>query len=120
MGKKVIHFEIGCSHIQKTSEFYKNVFDWEIEQKGNSATIINQQMDGISGHLNKLGSGESQKYVTIYIETDSLKSNLKMIELNKGKVLVKPITLPDNRTFAWFEVVAGNTNWTHNTFCREN
>jgi len=109
MKRKVVHFEIGCSNIEKTAEFYQNVFDWKIEQKGNSATIISDQMDGISGHLNKLGADESQKYVTIYVETDSLETDLESIESNGGKVLVQPIKLPDSRSFAWFEDTAGNT-----------
>ena len=109
MRKKVVHFEIGCSDIKKTSEFYRKVFDWQLEQKGNSAKIVPSHMDSITGHLNKLGFDEPQKYVTIYIETDSLDKDLESIKINGGKVLVNPIKLPDNRIFAWFEDVAGNT-----------
>ena len=61
------------------------------------------------GNINKLGPDEPQKYITIYIETDSLESDLKAIEYNGGKILVNPIKLPDGREFAWFEDVAGNT-----------
>ena len=37
--KTVVHFEIGCSDIDKTSEFYKAVFDWNLKKHGNSVAI---------------------------------------------------------------------------------
>jgi predicted enzyme related to lactoylglutathione lyase len=109
MKKPVVHFEIGCSNIQQTSEFYEKVFGWEIEQEGNAGFIKNGPGHGIPGHLNKLGPDEPQKYITIYIETDSLAEDLKAVKANGGSVLVKPIKLPDGREFAWFEDIAGNT-----------
>ena len=109
MKKTVVHFEIGCSDIEKTSEFYKVVFDWKLKKQGNSATIDTGKEDALSGHINKLRPDEPQNYVTLYIETDALNSDLKAIELNGGKILVNPIKLPDGREFAWFKDVAGNT-----------
>lgn len=109
MKKTVVHFEIGCSDIDKTSEFYKTVFDWNLKPQGNSAVIDTGKEGVLTGHINKLGPNEPQKYVTIYIETDSLSSDLKAIESNGGKTLVNPVKLPDGREFAWFEDVAGNT-----------
>ena len=108
MKKTVVHFEIGCSDIDKTSEFYRTVFGWNLKKHGNSALIDTGAKDALSGHLNKLGPDDPQNYVTVYIETDSLLSDLKAIELNGGEIFVKPIKLPDGRTFAWFKDVAGN------------
>ena len=109
MRKAVVHFEIGCSNVSATTDFYKNVFDWEIVANGNSAIIDTGREDTIPGHINKLGPNDPEKYITIYIETDTLEEDLKAIETNGGKVLVKPIQLPDGRSFAWFEDIAGNT-----------
>jgi len=109
MKKTVVHFEIGCSDLKKTSEFYSKVFNWNLTQQGNSALIESGKSDAISGHLNKLGPDEAQKYVTVYIETDSLTSDLRAIEAHGGKISVKPIKLADGREFAWFEDIAGNT-----------
>jgi hypothetical protein len=109
MQKAVVHFEIGCSDLEKTSEFYKRVFNWDLIEQDNSAIIKTGKQDAISGHINRLGANEPQKYITIYIETDSLIPDLAAIESNGGKILVRPIKLPDGREFAWFEDVAGNT-----------
>ncbi|MEM0996066.1 MAG: VOC family protein [Bacteroidota bacterium] len=108
MKKTVVHFEIGCQDLESTAEFYRAVFAWNLRQHGDSATVDTEEEGAVSGHLNKLGPNDPQNYVTIYIETDSLKSDLTAIESYGGKVRVKPTLLPDGRTFAWFEDVAGN------------
>lgn len=109
MKKAVVHFEIGCSDIQKTSDFYSKIFDWDIAPSGNSAIINTVREGALSGHLNKLGPNEPKNYITIYIETDTIKDDLKAIEVNGGEVLVNTTHLPDGRSFAWFKDVAGNT-----------
>lgn len=63
----------------------------------------------LAGHINQLGPEEPQKYIPIYIETESLEEDLQAIESNGGRRLVDPIRLPDGRSFAWFQDVAGNT-----------
>ncbi|GMN10761.1 hypothetical protein MTsPCn9_30740 [Croceitalea sp. MTPC9] len=108
MKKTVVHFEIGCADLDKTSKFYKTVFDWNLKMHGNSAIIDTGNEDSLSGHINKLGPDDPQNYVTVYIETDSLLSDLEAIEFNGGEIFVKPIKLPDGREFAWFKDVAGN------------
>ncbi len=108
MKKAVVHFEIGCSDLEKTSAFYKAVFDWNLIKHGNSAIIDTGAENALPGHLNKLGPEDPQNYVTVYIETDSLTSDLEAIVAHGGEVFVHPIKLPDGREFAWFKDVAGN------------
>ncbi|MEM7550741.1 MAG: VOC family protein [Bacteroidota bacterium] len=109
MKKAVVHFEIGCNNISGTADFYKKVFGWDIVQNGNSATIDTGRKDAIPGHLTKLAPDEPQKYINIYIETDSIEEDLIAVEANGGKGHIGPIALPDGRSFAWFQDVAGNT-----------
>ncbi len=108
MKKKVVHFEIGCSDIDATSDFYSTVFGWKVNKHGNAALIDTGEEDALGGHINKLGPDDPQNYVTVYIETDSLEADIEAIELNGGALFVKPIQLPDGRMFAWFKDVAGN------------
>ena len=108
MKRKIVHFEIGCSDIEQASEFYKSVFDWKLTRHGNSALIDTGSEDDISGHLNQLGPDDPQKYITVYIETDSIQADLDSVIANGGKIFVKPSPLPDGREFAWFEDIAGN------------
>ncbi len=108
MKKTVVHFEIGCQDIPGTSQFYQQVFGWEINPTGNSASIDTGDPSSLTGHLNKLGPNDPQNYVTVYIETDTLEADLAAIESHGGKRFVGPLNLADGRQFAWFEDVAGN------------
>ena len=109
MKKAVVHFEIGCQNIPETVDFYKSIFDWDITANGNSAAIDTGREGAIGGHINKLGPNEPEKYINIYIETDTLAEDLEAIVARGGKIVVPAIKLPDGRSFAWFEDVAGNT-----------
>jgi predicted enzyme related to lactoylglutathione lyase len=108
MSKPVVHFEIGCDNLSETVEFYKDVFNWIIIPNSNSATIETGKGGGIPGHITELGH-DPRKYINIYIETETLADDLKLIESKGGKKLVGPTDLPDGRTFAWFQDLAGNT-----------
>ena len=108
MKKSVVHFEIGCSNLPETAKFYQEVFDWDVTPHGSTAIINSGDSGALPGHINKLGPNDPQNYVTIYIETDSLEKDLESVNENGGKTLVAPTPLPDGRTFAWFEDVAGN------------
>ncbi|HXC47283.1 MAG TPA: hypothetical protein VNU20_03260 [Candidatus Sulfotelmatobacter sp.] len=37
MGRPVVHFEIGCRNLQKTQEFYSQMFDWKPQPMGPAA-----------------------------------------------------------------------------------
>ena len=108
MKRPVVHFEIGCDNLPETIEFYKDVFDWTITPTDHSASINTNVESGISGHITKLGH-DPRKYINIYIETESIVEDLKLIESKGGKTLIGPIDLPDGKTFAWFQDIAGNT-----------
>ena len=108
MKRSVVHFEIGCSDIGKATAFYKAVFDWQVKRHGNAGIIDTGKDGALPGHLNQLGPNDPQNYVTVYIETESLESDLKAVAANGGEVFVDPVELPDGRVFAWFKDVAGN------------
>ncbi|SFR51558.1 Glyoxalase/Bleomycin resistance protein/Dioxygenase superfamily protein [Robiginitalea myxolifaciens] len=108
MKRRIVHFEIGCQDIEKASEFYKTVFNWELERHGNSAVIKTEAEHSLSGHINQLGPEDLQRYITIYIETDSLEKDLRVIKEKGGEIIVAPVQLPDGRKFAWFQDISGN------------
>lgn len=108
MNRPVVHFEIGCDDLSETVEFYRNVLNWTIAAKDNSASIDTGMENGIQGHITKLGH-DPRKYITIYIQTETIAHDLQVIESKGGKILVGPIDLPDGSSFAWFEDIAGNT-----------
>jgi predicted enzyme related to lactoylglutathione lyase len=106
MGRPVVHFEIGCRDKARTSEFFSQLFDWNIHESGPAAMIDTAAGTGINGHITALGH-EPHNYVTVYIEVDDVQKYLdKATELG-GKALLPVISIPEGQ-FSWFSDPEGN------------
>lgn len=106
MGQPVVHFEIGCRDVARTSAFYSDLFGWDIAQ-ARPAGMINTNSDaGITGHITALGH-EPHNYVTVYIQVDDLKEYLSQAEALGGRTVVSPVEIPTGR-FAWMADPDGN------------
>lgn len=100
MSNPVVHFEIGCRDRAATAQFYRDLFDWSIEDNGIASEIAAALPDGITGHITALGH-EPFSYVTVYVRVSDIAEALKKAEALGGKTLLPPIPIPQG-TFAWF------------------
>jgi predicted enzyme related to lactoylglutathione lyase len=105
MPHPVVHFEIGCKDKEKTSDFYRRVFNWTIDP-GPMGAIDTGSPSGIAGHVAALGH-EPHQFTHFYIETDDVAESLQRVEAEGGKTIVPPVQIPTG-TFAWFADVEGN------------
>ena len=103
----VMHFEIGCKDIRKTTEFYTSLFNWTPTNAGIASYINTNSPEGIQGHLTSLGH-EPNNYVTVYIQVENIEEQLKKIEKAGGQKIIGPIRLPTGEKFAWFKDIDGN------------
>jgi len=107
MGRPVVHFEIGCRDIGRTSDFFSRLFGWNAQPLG-PATMINTGADGgIQGHITALGH-EPYHYTIFYVEVDDVQGYLDKATALGGRTLVPPVDIPTG-TFAWFADLEGNT-----------
>jgi len=107
VGNPVVHFEIGCRDRAKTSEFYSQLFDWSIAERGPASVITTGGAKGIDGHITSLGH-EPHNYTTFYVEVADIAAALAKAESLGGKKILGPIPIPTG-TFAWFSDLDGNT-----------
>jgi uncharacterized protein len=105
-GKPVVHFEIGCRDLEKTGKFYRELFDWSLEQQGPAAVISTGSPAGIGGHMTALGH-EPFDYTIFYVEVDDIKGYLSKAQALGGKTIVPPVPIPTGQ-FAWFRDPEGN------------
>lgn len=103
----VIHFEIGCKDITKTTEFYTSLFGWTPTNAGIASYINTNSTEGIQGHITSLGH-EPYNYVTVYIQVDDIEEHLQKIQSAGGQKIIGPIKLPNGQQFAWFKDLDGN------------
>jgi predicted enzyme related to lactoylglutathione lyase len=107
MGQPVVHFEIGCRDIAKTSDFFGRLFGWHTQDVGAAAMINTGSDSGIQGHISSLGH-EPHNYTTFYVQVDNVQAFLDKAAGLGGKTLVPPVDIPTG-TFAWFADPEGNT-----------
>lgn len=108
MGRPVVHFEIGCRDKARTTEFFRQLFDWNTQEMGPAATKLDTGAGtGINGHITSLGH-EPHNYVTMYIEVDDVQAYLDKAVTLGGKALLPVIPIPQGQ-FSWFSDPDGNT-----------
>jgi len=101
----IVFFEIGSKDMKKAGEFYGELFDWQISPSP-AAQMISIG-EGLDGHITELAK-EWGTYVTVYVQVDDLDAYLKKVVELGGKVLVKPVDIPGQGSFAWFASPEGN------------
>jgi uncharacterized protein len=106
-GDPVTWFEIAGTDAAKTQDFYRKLFDWEINadnpmQYGETHGIGNGIGGGIFG-----GMGDPR--VTIYAEVANLEEKLVKASELGGKTVMEPGAVPGGPTIAMFTDPAGNT-----------
>ena len=106
MGRPVVHFEIGCRDMQKTQEFYAQMFGWNIQPMG-PAGMVAPESGGIGGHISSLGH-EPHNYTVFYVDVEDVAAALQKAESLGGKTIIPPIKIPTG-TFAWMQDPEGNT-----------
>jgi len=109
MPNPVVHFEIGCRDLAKTSKFYSQMFDWKMQPYGPASMIDTAagESRNINGHINSLGH-EPHNYVLVYVQVEDLNAYLKRAESLGGKMLVPPTPVPGMGSFAWLADPEGN------------
>ncbi len=106
-GNPVVHFEIGCKDLEKTTTFYTSLFGWTKTPIPSASLLATNSSEGIQGHITALGH-EPHQYVTFYIQVDDINDMIGRVKTAGGTVLIGPVPLPDKRQFAWFKDPEGN------------
>ncbi len=112
----VVHFEIGCKDLKKTSEFYRELLGWNycdqmsndrMSMVKNLGPMAETKTDGIGGHITALGHPPHQ-YVTFYAQVEDIDATLKKAQSLGGSILIGKQEVPHVGWFAWFRDPEGN------------
>ena len=111
MGRPVVHFEIHGKDGKKLQEFYKTLFEWEIDD--NNPMQYGMVAAGQGGPPDGLGGGivqsDAAPMVTFYVQVVSLDETLKKAESMGGKTIMPPMDVPGGPTMAQVQDPEGNT-----------
>ncbi len=107
MPHPVMYFEIGCRDVAATRDFYKNLFDWQMdESKPGYVGLPPGAGNGIGGHIMSLGH-EPHQYTLFYVEVEDLAAYCEKAKSLGGKLVVPPVDIGQGK-FAWIQDNGGN------------
>jgi predicted enzyme related to lactoylglutathione lyase len=103
MGRPIMHFEIASPNLERATEFYQELFDWEVGEELMDGYRLVQTAEGsIGGGLLRAPEGVFP-YVTVYVGVEDLQASLQKVEELGGKVIVEPMPIPGFGEFAMFQ-----------------
>lgn len=107
MGKPVMHFEMWSENPDKTSDFYKKAFDWDIQfmKEMNYHLITPEKDQGIGGGMVKIEDGKTPGpgNMTMYISVEDLGAYRNKITEAGGKIIHEEIEVPGAGAFCLFQ-----------------
>jgi predicted enzyme related to lactoylglutathione lyase len=99
MPNPVVHFEILGKDQKLLEEFYKSIFDWQINPAMEGYSLV-QPGSGIGGGIGAMGEGRA--HVTFYVGVEDVSAALALIKSNGGQKAFGPHPIPDGGTIAGF------------------
>ena len=113
MGAPVAFFEITSHDPTRLTAFYRELFDWTIDESqgpGYSLVDTGAGEEAVGGGIGSVTDPAETGGVSVYMRVDDLQASLDRAETLGGKALVPPTDLPDGYgRFAMFADPDGNT-----------
>jgi uncharacterized protein len=104
---KICYLEMPASDIRRSSEFYKQVFGWNIRKRSDGATAFDDTTGEVSGAW-VLGRAPATKPgLLFYVMVDSVTAAVDAVVANGGEI-VQPIGADAPEITARFRDPAGN------------
>lgn len=104
---KICYLEIPATDIVVSSNFYKEVFGWNIRKRKDGTTAFDDGVNEVSGAWKLYRSPSTQVGLLTYIMVDSVDRTLELIKENGGKIVV-PVGMDYPEITARFSDPAGN------------
>lgn len=104
---KICYVEIPATDIDKSAEFYRQAFGWEIRKRGDGATAFDDTVGHVSGTwvLGRQPAPESG--MTVYVMTADASRSGEAV-LAAGGEIVKPVDPDEHEVYFTFRDPAGN------------
>lgn len=105
MGRPVVHWELWSQEPEKVSDFYAEVFDWEIRHipEMDYRLVSTGGEGGIGGGIMQPKQGPWPSNMTFYIDVDDLGAYRDKIKAAGGKMIVEEMEVPGVGFLALFE-----------------
>ena len=104
---KICYIEMPTEDVERSSNFYKKVFGWNIRKRGDGATSFDDTVGEVSGSWVKGRPPAGKPGLLFYIMVDSVAKTLDALVANGGEI-VQPIGADAPEITARFKDPGGN------------
>jgi uncharacterized protein len=104
---KVCYVEMPATDIRRSADFYKEVFGWQIRERGNGQTAFDDTTGEVSGTWVRGRTPAAEPGLLFYIMVDSVSRTIEAILAN-GCEIVQPIGADAPEVTARFRDPGGN------------
>jgi predicted enzyme related to lactoylglutathione lyase len=104
---KICYIEMPATDIQRSAEFYKKVFGWQIRQRGDGHAAFDDTTGEVSGTWVLGRPAATAPGLLIYIMVDSVAKTVDAVIANGGEI-AQPIGADAPEITARFRDPAGN------------
>jgi len=87
---KICYIEIPATDIQRSAEFYKKVFGWQIRQRGDGNTAFDDTIGEVSGTWILGRPAATEPGLLVYIMVDSVAKTVAAVIANGGEIAQPP------------------------------
>jgi len=104
---KICYLEIPAIDVSVSVKFYKEVFDWQVRQRGDGSIAFDDTVGEVSGTWVTGRQPSREPGILIYIMVDSVAAAIEAVVASGGKI-VQPIGMDAPEITARFSDPAGN------------
>lgn len=116
--RSVVHFEIPADDVARAKEFYRSVFDWQVQDMPEmdytivrTTEVDENQMPTTAGAINGglMRRNQDTPAPVLTIDVESIDQALKHVEAAGGRVVRERTEIPGMGAYAYFTDPEGNT-----------
>ena len=106
--RNIVHVEIPAVNLEGAGKFYESLFGWKISHMPEMNYTMWEAGDGSGGGFPEVSADNPAGQVLVYIDSDDIEADLKMVEKLGGKVLHQKTEIPGMGWFGVFKDPTGN------------
>ena len=106
--RNIVHVEIPAADAQKAGEFYKALFDWEIEHVPEMNYTMWDPHEGPGGGFSPLGDDVKPGDVIIFVNSEDIEADLKKAASLGASIVTEKSEIPGIGWWGTFKDPTGN------------
>jgi len=104
---KICYIEMAAEDIEESSDFYREVFGWNIRKRGDGATSFDDGVGEVSGAWVKGRTPATTPGLLVYVMVDDIEETIAKVIIHGGTI-VQPVGEDAPEITARFRDPAGN------------